>query len=108
MDLVASCVRVPFRAGQISTRMTSPQAKKGRAAAAQAGRDARAELLRAMPPVDECLRACEGVAGIDGLGREYVKLMVRRAQAELRLAVLFAGAGGRVRLRRRASRWSKR
>ena len=67
--------------------MSSGQAKKGRAAAARAGRDARAELLRAMPPVDECLRACEGVAGIDGLGREYVKLMVRRAQAELRLAV---------------------
>ena len=41
-----------------------------------------------MPPVDECLRACEGVAGIDGLGREYVKLMVRRAQAELRLALI--------------------
>lgn len=68
--------------------MTSPRAKKGRAAAARAARDARAELLRAMPPVDECLRACDGVAGIDGLGREYVKLMVRRAQAELRLALV--------------------
>ncbi|HEY2526159.1 MAG TPA: L-seryl-tRNA(Sec) selenium transferase [Candidatus Binataceae bacterium] len=49
---------------------------------------ARGELLRAMPPVDECLRALEGVAGFDGLGREYVKLMVRRAQAELRQAAL--------------------
>ena len=49
---------------------------------------ARAELLRAMPPVDECMRALEGVAGFDGLGREYVKLMVRRAQAELRQAAL--------------------
>jgi L-seryl-tRNA(Ser) seleniumtransferase len=68
--------------------MSPPQSKKGRAAAARAGRDARAELLRAMPPVDECLRACEGVTGIDGLGREYVKLMVRRAQAELRLALI--------------------
>ena len=68
--------------------MSSPPAKKGRAGAARAGRDARAESLRAMPPVDECLRACEGVAGIDGLGREYVKLMVRRAQAELRLALI--------------------
>ncbi len=68
--------------------MSSPPAKKGRAAAARAGRDARAESLRAMPPVDECLRACEGVAGINGLGREYVKLMVRRAQAELRLALI--------------------
>jgi hypothetical protein len=52
--------------------MSSPPAKKGRAGAARAGRDARAESLRAMPPVDECLRVCEGVAGIDGLGREYV------------------------------------
>src|SRR5579864_354381 len=68
--------------------MSSGQAKKGRAAIARAGRDARAESLRAMPPVDECLRACEGVDGIDGLGREYVKLMVRRAQAELRLALV--------------------
>ena len=67
------------------------KAKKADAASAQAGRDARAELLRALPPVDECLRACEGVAGIDGLGREYVKLMVRRAQAELRQAVLLPG-----------------
>ena len=83
------------------------KAKKADAASAQAGRDARAELLRAMPPVDECLRACEGVAGIDGLGREYVKLMVRRAQAELRQAVLLPGWRTR-RLRRRASRWSKR
>jgi len=56
-------------------------AKKGTA-------PARAELLRAMPPVDECLRALEGVAGFEGLGREYVKLMVRRAQAELRQAAV--------------------
>src|SRR5271170_3378866 len=68
--------------------MSPSQSKKGRATATRAGRDARAELLRAMPPVDECLRACTNVAGIDGLGREYVKLMVRRAQAELRLAML--------------------
>jgi L-seryl-tRNA(Ser) seleniumtransferase len=72
----------------IESQMSPPQSKKGRAAAARAGREARAELLRAMPPVDECLRACEGVTGIDGLGREYVKLMVRRAQAELRLALI--------------------
>jgi len=67
------------------------KAKKADAASARSSRDARAELLRAMPPVDECLRACEGVAGIDGLGREYLKLMVRRAQAELRQAVLLPG-----------------
>ena len=76
--------------------MTSPQAKKNRTAAAQAGRDARSELLRAMPPVDECIRACESVAGIDGLGREYMKLMVRRAQAELRVAALSQSAPAAV------------
>jgi L-seryl-tRNA(Ser) seleniumtransferase len=71
--------------------MSSGQVKKAKRERAGAGHDARAELLRAMPPVDECLRACEGVAGIDGLGREYVKLMVRRAQAELRLALVSPG-----------------
>src|SRR3984893_13013183 len=76
--------------------MTSPQAKKNRTAAAQAGRDARSELLRAMPPVDECIRACESVAGIDGLGREYVKLMARRAQAQLRIAALSQSAPAAV------------
>jgi L-seryl-tRNA(Ser) seleniumtransferase len=72
--------------------MNPPRTRKGRTAAARReGRDPRAALLAAMPPVDECLRACEGVAGIGDLGREYVKMMVRRAQAELRLAVLSPG-----------------
>ena len=71
--------------------MSSGQVKKAKKGRAGVGPDARAELLRAMPPMDECLRACEGVAGIDGLGREYVKLMVRRAQAELRLALVSPG-----------------
>ncbi|MGH7914916.1 MAG: L-seryl-tRNA(Sec) selenium transferase, partial [Candidatus Binataceae bacterium] len=59
-----------------------------------------------MPPVDECLRACEGAAGIDGLGREYVKLMVRRAQAELRLRLLSTPglAGASASLTRQAMR----
>jgi L-seryl-tRNA(Ser) seleniumtransferase len=68
--------------------MSSPPAKKARSASARTTRDACAETLRAMPPVDECLRACEGVDVIDGLGREYVKLIVRRAQSELRLSLV--------------------
>ena len=68
--------------------MSSTSSKKGRVTSARKSGDARAELLRAMPPVDECLRACDSVAGIDGLARGYVKLMVRRAQADLRLALL--------------------
>jgi L-seryl-tRNA(Ser) seleniumtransferase len=73
--------------------MGSGQAKKrGRGAGETGGtRAARAELLRAMPTVDECLRACDGAPGFDGLKREYVKLMVRRAQDELR-AVIVGGA----------------
>lgn len=66
--------------------MASGHAKKSRAASA-AGHGERAALLRAMPPVDECLRACEGAPEFDGLRREYVRLMVRRAQAELRTAI---------------------
>ncbi len=56
----------------------------------QAARAARSEVLRAMPTVDECLRACAGAPQFDGLGREYLKLVVRRAQDELRAAI---GAG---------------
>ena len=67
--LAADRLDVQFE--RVESQRVPPPAKKGRAAAARAGRDARAESLRAMPPVDECLRAGEGVDGIDGLGREY-------------------------------------
>jgi L-seryl-tRNA(Ser) seleniumtransferase len=65
--------------------MSPSRSKKARTEAARTGHDA---LLRAMPPVDECLRACEDVAELQGLGREYLKLMVRRAQIDLRAAFL--------------------
>jgi L-seryl-tRNA(Ser) seleniumtransferase len=61
-------------------------------------------MLRAMPSVDECLRACESAGGIAGLRREYVRMMVRRAQAETRAAILScsetdpAGSDARVQL----------
>jgi L-seryl-tRNA(Ser) seleniumtransferase len=45
---------------------------------------ARAGLLRAMPPVDECLRALGGRQLLAGLGRSYLKLMVHRSQDALR------------------------
>src|SRR5215472_553503 len=48
----------------------------------------RAEILRAMPSIDECLRACTNEPGIDQLGHAYVKLMLRRAQAEMRSTLM--------------------
>ncbi len=59
--------------------------------ASAAGRERGAEERRAIPPLDECLRACAGAPELSGLGHEYVKLMVRRAQAELR-SMIVAGS----------------
>lgn len=53
--------------------------------------DQRTEAVRALPPVDECLRAAEADPALAGFGRDYIKVMVQRAQAELRAAIL----GGR-------------
>ncbi len=50
--------------------------------------DARTEAVRALPPVDECLRAAEADPALAGFGRAYLKVMVQRAQAELRAAIL--------------------
>jgi L-seryl-tRNA(Ser) seleniumtransferase len=50
--------------------------------------DARAEAVRALPPIDECLRAAEKNPALAGFSRIYLKLMVQRAQAELRAAIL--------------------
>jgi L-seryl-tRNA(Ser) seleniumtransferase len=73
--------------------MSSGQAKRragnaGETRAAGEKREARAELLRAMPTVDECLRACDGAPGFEGLSREYKKLIVRRIQDEMRATIL--------------------
>ena len=50
--------------------------------------DARAELIRALPPIDECLRAAEALPALAGLSRSYLKVTLQRAQAELRAAIL--------------------
>ena len=57
-----------------------------------AGADARAELVRTIPPIDECLRAAESNPALAGFGRSYLKVMVQRAQAGLRASIL-AGQG---------------
>jgi L-seryl-tRNA(Ser) seleniumtransferase len=59
-----------------------------------AAHDARAELLRALPPLDECIRAAEQRETLKGFGKHYLKLVVQRAEAELRTAIL-GGAHGR-------------
>ncbi|HZC46690.1 MAG TPA: L-seryl-tRNA(Sec) selenium transferase, partial [Candidatus Acidoferrum sp.] len=62
--------------------------------------DARAELVRALPPIDECIRAAEGNPEFAGFSRSYIKVAMRLAQSELRASIL----AGRVReLRDRAA-----
>ncbi|HLK87091.1 MAG TPA: L-seryl-tRNA(Sec) selenium transferase [Candidatus Binataceae bacterium] len=75
--------------------MDSGQSKKtprGRAAGAHATTQLRTEALRAMPSIDECLRAFAGDAECDRLGHAYVRLMLRRAQAEVRSGLIAQAA----------------
>jgi L-seryl-tRNA(Ser) seleniumtransferase len=58
--------------------------------------DARAEAVRALPPVDECIRAAEALPALAGFSRSYIKVMVQRAQTELRASIL-AGRDGKSR-----------
>jgi L-seryl-tRNA(Ser) seleniumtransferase len=48
----------------------------------------RAESIRALPPIDECLRAAELNPALAGFSRTYLKVMVQRAQADIRAAIL--------------------
>ncbi|MFZ2060697.1 MAG: L-seryl-tRNA(Sec) selenium transferase [Candidatus Binatus sp.] len=50
--------------------------------------DSRADQIRALPPIDECLRAAEALPALAGLNRSYLKVALQRAQAELRAAIL--------------------
>jgi L-seryl-tRNA(Ser) seleniumtransferase len=49
--------------------------------------DARISMLRAMPPVDECIRAAEAHPALVGLSHAYLKALVTRAQSALRFAI---------------------
>jgi L-seryl-tRNA(Ser) seleniumtransferase len=53
-----------------------------------AGSGARADAVRAIPPIDECLRAAESNPQLAGFGRTYLKVILQRAQAELRASIL--------------------
>ena len=49
--------------------------------------DARSEALRELPSIDECLRAVAAIPSLAGFSHSYLKLIVQRAQSELRAAV---------------------
>ncbi len=51
------------------------------------------ELLRALPSIDECLRAAETAPGLAGFARPYVKLMVQRAQTTIRESMTRGASG---------------
>jgi L-seryl-tRNA(Ser) seleniumtransferase len=57
-------------------------------------------LIRALPPIDECLKAAEANPAMAEFGRGYLKVMVQRAQAELRAAIL---AGREIQARDRVA-----
>jgi L-seryl-tRNA(Ser) seleniumtransferase len=57
-----------------------------------ANAEKRADLIRALPPIDECLRVAEANPELARFSRSYIKLALQRAQAELRAAIL-AGRG---------------
>jgi L-seryl-tRNA(Ser) seleniumtransferase len=51
-----------------------------------------AQILRALPPLDECLKAASRDEMLNSFGREYLKLILRRVQSGVRAAAV-AGAG---------------
>jgi L-seryl-tRNA(Ser) seleniumtransferase len=52
-----------------------------------AERDERGAVLRAIPPIDECLRGAEGSPALAHFSRRYLKTLVHRAQDGLRTAI---------------------
>lgn len=73
------------RAALVDNPAVAPTIRKPSRPGAPSG--ARAAVLRAMPPVDECLRELGGRPELGGLSREYLKLMIHRAQDELRAEI---------------------
>ncbi len=63
-----------------------PQAQKRDRSAGEA--DARSGALRELPSIDECLRAVAAIPSLAEFSRRYLKLMVQRAQSNLRAAIV--------------------
>ncbi|MGH7863683.1 MAG: L-seryl-tRNA(Sec) selenium transferase [Candidatus Binataceae bacterium] len=60
----------------------------GRKKHASESPDARVALLRALPPVADCVAALERTPEADGLRREYLKIVTQRAETAMRAAIL--------------------
>jgi L-seryl-tRNA(Ser) seleniumtransferase len=55
--------------------------------------DRRAQILRILPPIDECLRAALRDPGLSRFAHGYLRILLRQAQAALREAIVSAEAG---------------
>ena len=55
--------------------------------------DRRSQVLRLLPPIDECLRAALREPTLSGFAHGYLRVLLRRAQAALRARIVSAAAG---------------
>jgi L-seryl-tRNA(Ser) seleniumtransferase len=55
--------------------------------------DQRSQVLRMLPPIDECLRAALREPALSGFAHGYLRILLRQAQAALRTRLVSAGAG---------------
>ncbi|HEY6395358.1 MAG TPA: L-seryl-tRNA(Sec) selenium transferase [Candidatus Binataceae bacterium] len=67
--------------------MTAKSEKSKAGAAAREG-----DLLRLLPPVDECLRAAKERSSLAGLARSYLKSLIQREQARMRKTLAASGS----------------
>src|SRR5580698_2727725 len=55
--------------------------------------DGRSKVLRALPSIDECFRAALRDPALNGFAHDYLRLLLRRAQAALRTSLASAEIG---------------
>ena len=55
--------------------------------------DRRSQVLRILPPIDECLRAALRDPALSGFAHDYLRMLLRQAQAALRSAIVSAETG---------------
>jgi L-seryl-tRNA(Ser) seleniumtransferase len=58
--------------------------------------DRRSQVLRILPPIDECLRAAISDPALKGFGHGYLRILLRQAQAALREAIVSAATDDAV------------
>lgn len=86
------CDRACVHGGRSSIIAMVASRPAKRSVLSDAAGKSRAQALSAMPPIDECLRSAKDEPTLAGLGAVYLKMLVRRAQADLR-EELRAGRG---------------